>query len=113
MTSDGPKLTKQHSKDEMKILSEYIRITKRENIKNGMMRWSLPILDGRTNFVFFSNLIIYILVVYRSMFCRWNTIGFIVGYLAADLISGVAHIYYDHSPVKFDGTYNDFARLGF
>jgi len=37
----------------------------------------------------------------------------VCSYLFADLLSGIVHIYLDHSKIQFDGSYADFARMGF
>merc|ERR1719203_2241344 len=46
--SERPILTKKHSAEEMKILSEYIRLGKRENINTSQRIW-LFLFDSRCN----------------------------------------------------------------
>lgn len=73
------------------------------------------LFDSRTNLAFFINLCIFLFIVYESelLFKPFNIFAFVTGYLFADFLSGVVHIYLDHSAVVYDGSYADFARMGF
>lgn len=106
---------KQHSEEEAALLKEYIRITNREDLS-----WSqlLPHLlyQSRTNLAFFINLSCFAFALYLSgwaMLLSVDWLDVVGSYLFADLLSGIVHIYLDHSKIQFDGSYLDFARMGF
>ena len=114
-TSVQPKLWKKHTEEESLILKEYIRITNREGL-DWVTRLGFLLFDSRTNTAFVINVLCFLLTVYIAgldMLTKITMVEVVCSYLFADLLSGMVHIYLDHSKVRFDGSYADFARMGF
>jgi len=108
----SPKLDKKHTPEETKILKEYTRLSKREGLTQSQ-RITFLLLDSRTHLAFFINLSVYLAVHFCFATLRFDIPALIVGSLGADLLSGVVHIYLDHSQVVYDGTLWDMCRMGF
>lgn len=115
-TSVGqPKLFKKHTDEEAALLKEYIRITNREDL-TWFQHITHLMYQSRTNLAFFINLSCFVFTLYLSgstMLLSIDMLDVVGSYLFADLLSGIVHIYLDHSTVQFDGSYVDFARMGF
>mmetsp|Transcript_31426 Transcript_31426/g.50903 ORF Transcript_31426/g.50903 Transcript_31426/m.50903 type:complete len:291 (-) Transcript_31426:166-1038(-) len=114
VTNVHPMLFKEHNEEESKILSEYIRISNRENL-DWTQQIAYLILDSRTNLAFAVNVSIFMFTLYLAGPAAFNIglLDIVVACLWADLLSGIMHIYLDHSKVQFDATYVDFSRMGF
>lgn len=110
-----PKLFKKHTDEEAAILKEYIRISNREGLV-WSQRIAYLLFDSRTNLAFAIHVSCFLFTLYLSgstALLNVDVLDVLSTYLFADLLSGIVHIYLDHSKVAFDGSYADFARMGF
>jgi len=113
--SGGLKLWKTHTEEEKAILKEYCRITNRENLTLKQTITHI-FLDTRSNTAFVLNICCFLFTVYVAgigMVLKLDLFDVLSAYLFADLLSGLVHIYLDHSKIKFDGSYADWAKMGF
>jgi len=111
----GLKLWKTHSEEEKAILNEYCRITNRDNLTTQETIVHI-LLDSRTNTAFIINVCCFLFTLYVAgigIITNLDLFDVVSAFLFADLLSGLVHIYLDHSKIKFDGTYADWARMGF
>ena len=115
LSNGQPKFFKKHTEHEAAILKEYIRITNRVDL-DWIQRIAFAMFDTRTQFAFSINVAVFMYSLYLSgsaTLMNVDLADLVCSYLAADLLSGIFHIYLDHSKVRFDGSYVDFSRMGF
>ena len=110
---------KRHSVKDEKILKEYIRLHTLEENNNFMSKANFVLTKKSVAYFYIYSMIFSGLtlpnMIYQMLdnYLLYNIFYVLTSMFIADFISGIIHIYLDHSKIRFDGSLIDFYRLGF
>lgn len=116
-------LTKEHTEEEEKILRTYIKLNNVKDVIKGdydiLFKVNIALTEKKhclfrwlsTLFIFITWSGLYRNIIYHTFLNRFFIC--LTSILSADLISGLVHVYLDHSKIRYDNTVTDFNRMGF